>query len=419
MPAETSLPSARWVGGKVLLSLSAVLVVVGGLHLICPDRSENWKSVHLAGSLNYCYSVDSSEYVRLVVMFPAGFKPYPMRVLRPLYPALGFLVYQPLRALQPFLPGKICRQAADAMAAGGGDAAWKGVAVQDMVLAWAALILVNFALYLGALLLVFLSLRRLFTPHVALLLAMLPALHRDTLSFLLVPTTEPFNLLLPAIFLYTATLLWPKQRTGAIPALLLGVGMLGKGTVYTFANWLYEHLWIRDWHKQWRSALLCGSLFVAPGLAYLALLCAAHVPRYNREVVRYRQFVWMIDYCREGRVYEIPWRWLSGLGEHVSWAMVDWAVPLVICAFLALRKDVRRFALDYDLKRHLAVYVVCSAAFWVLGSVPCHRLDVCYYPAVVVLFGALAMRKLARPSACLWLGLLAQATVVAVTNALS
>ena len=87
------------------------------------------------------------------------------------------------------------------MAQNGGEQVWKGVDVRDVVLAWAALIIVNFGLYMASLVLLVQSLRRVFSPDLALLLAMYPALHRDTVGFLLVPTAEPFNLLLPAIFL--------------------------------------------------------------------------------------------------------------------------------------------------------------------------------------------------------------------------
>ena len=64
------------------------------------------------------------------------------------------------------------------------------------------------------------------------------------------------------------------------------------------------------------------------------------------------------------------------------------------------------------------MYVLCGAAFWVMGSVLYHRLDVCYYPAVVVLLGTVVTRKLARPQGCLLWGLLAQVLIFAFVNTL-
>ena len=85
---------------------------------------------------------------------------------------------------------------------------------------------------------------------------------------------------------------------------------------------------------------------------------------------------------------------------------------------LVFRRDLKALRLDRNLKRHLVVYVLCGAAFWVMGSVLYHRLDVCYYPAVVVLLGTVVTRKLARPQGCLLWGLLAQVLIFAFVNTL-
>ena len=83
---------------------------------------------------------------------------------------------------------------------------------------------------------------------------------------------------------------------------------------------------------------------------------------------------------------------------------------------LALCSDRQPFRLGRELKRHLVVYVLCSAAFWVVGSILFQRLNVYYYPAVIVALGALAMRKLAQPRAILLVGLLAQMIVLGLVN---
>ena len=113
------------------------------------------------------------------------------------------------------------------------------------MLAWAALIIVNFGLYMASLVLLVQSLRRVFSPDLALLLAMYPALHRDTVGFLFVPTAEPFNLLLPAIFLYTSWC-FGRNPPGYSTAFAVGLGMLGKGLAFIIVNWPYEYLIARD-----------------------------------------------------------------------------------------------------------------------------------------------------------------------------
>jgi len=415
---ETTTKASDRIGTRAFLFLFCALLVSACLHLFFPDRQEHSRSVRLSRLLNYAYNGDSSEYALLVATFPSGFKQHPSRVLRPLYPAIGFVVYQPLRVLKPLLPMDFCRRAEDMMAKNGGERVWKEIDVRDVVLAWAALVIVNFGLYMASLVLILLSLRQLFAPQVALLLTAYPALHRNTIDFLLVPTADPFNLLLPAIFLYTVMVLWKANRPGYITALVMGLGMLGKGIAFVIGNWLYEHLLVRNWRNSWRSALLCVMLFIIPAVVYLAILSLFGVPAYNHETTVYRQFVWMVDYLREGRIAEIPLRWLAGLGTHLYGVAVDWTVPLAMCAFLVFRRDFKIFRLDRDLKRHLIVYVLCSAAFWVMGSILFRRLNVCYYPAVIVLLGALAARKLARPHIYLLFGLLAQVLIFALVNTL-
>ena len=202
------------IGFKEVGLLFCALMLSGCIYWLAPDRNENAKSVRLNSFLNYRFNQDSGEYALLVVTFPHGLKQHKTRTLRPLYPGLGLLVYQPLRLLENLLPEKICPQAEVLTAKGGGDTVWKGVDMRDLVMAWTALIVVNVALYMIALVLILLSLRRVFSPSLALLLAMYPATQRNTIDYLLVPSTDVFNVLLPAIFLYTATVIWSKNATG-------------------------------------------------------------------------------------------------------------------------------------------------------------------------------------------------------------
>jgi hypothetical protein len=420
VPAETATKTARRTEVRTFLLLFCALLASAGLHLSFPDRQEHQRSVRLSRLLDYVYNSDSSEYAILVTTFPSGFKQHPIRLLRPLYPAIGFLVYQPLRALKPLLPADFCRRAADAMAKNGGEPVWKGMDVRDVVLAWAALIIVNFGLYMASLVLIVQSLRRVFAPHLASLLAMYPALHRNAIDFILVPAADPFNVLLPAIFLYTASVIWSEKRVGLETAFALGVGILGKGILYPIGNWAYEHLAVRNWREGWRVAILCGGLFAAPMLTYLALFLVPGMPDWRQDVniQRDRSFLWMLDYFQEGLLVEIPMRWMSSAATHLMQVVEGWAVPLCLGLLVAFRTDRKSLVVQRNLCRHLLVYSASAAVFFVLGPFLYPRLSICYYPAVVVALGVVVVRRTAKPGACLLLGLIAQAIVFALVNAL-
>ena len=413
---EVSMKANRKISTWTIFILCIVLVASACLDLCFPDREQQPKSVRLARFVSYSYNGDCSEYVKLVVTFPAGLKHSPARVLRPLYPAVGVLVYQPLRALKPLLPEDFCRRAAEVMAKNGGDKVWGGMDVRDVVLAWAALIIVNFALYLASLMLIVYSLRQLFSPDISLLLAMYAALHRDVVDYLLLPSAEPFALLLPAILLYTAVLLWPSRRSGYATALGIGIGMLGKAAAFIIVNWLYEHLFVRNWRSGWRRAALCSLLFAVPVTAYVGVLHIAGIAARNHELEDHH-FAWMVEYARGGKIDAIPMQLLTEVESHLLGVAIDWAVPLLmICGLLVFRKDIQLLRIDRAFRRHLITYTLCAAAFWVLYGLAPHRHDICYYLPILVALGTSVTRKLARPHALLLFGLLAQAIIFAVVN---
>ena len=197
-------------------------------------------------------------------------------------------------------------------------------------------------------------------------------------------------------------------------ALGLGVGMLGKGMFYVFCNWLYEHLVVRGWRRGLRDACWCALGFFGPVAAYLGLVKMAGVSSSGAEISQYRQFVWMLDYAREGRFAEVPWRWTTGLAVHLQAIAAIWPIPLALCGLLLLRTNRRDFALPGNVTRHLVAYAVSAAAFWVLGSVLFARLCFTYYPVIVILLGTLASRKLEQPAVCLQFGLVLQALAFAL-----
>ena len=393
-------------GLKAYAFMMTVLLAAGCSHILFPGFRQQWQQVRLGHSLVYAYNGDSGEYARLVATFPQGFKTGYVRILRPLYPALGFVVYQPLRLLKSRIPESLSEKARSVLAQGSRSEMWEGLDPRDLIAAWAALIVVNFMIYLAAFGLVVRFLSSMFPLNVAMVLAAYPAAHHSTIDFLLIPGADPLNVLLPAIFLY-ALAHWPKKQAGYLAALAMGTGMLGKGLLAPFGNWLYEHMVVRGWRQGMRAAVLCCVLFVTPMLLYLALLKLLEMPVYNHEATGDRQFLWLGDYVLEGKARAIPMQIWKNLIRHASLVVEGMAIPLALCAVLAFRRDRGTVVLDSDVKRHLVVYVVCATAFFVIGRIIFGRLSIVYYPAVVVLLGVLAVRKSTRPVTWLLLGIVA------------
>jgi hypothetical protein len=331
---------------------------------------------------------------------------------------MGSGVYQLLRPLKYLIPEEIAQRAsARAMESIEADL-WKDVDMRDLIMAWASLVILQNLVYYTAFLLIFFALAAVFDQHIALVLTMYPAVQRDTIDFLLTPSPNMFDVLVPAIFLYTLAKLWSTKRSGVIAAFVVGISMLGKNIVFPFCNWLYEYLFVRPWRKSWKTALLAGILFVAPTLAYQCLLLLLKIPFYNHEIQAARQFIWIWDFISDGRAAYIPLELLRVLGKHLLQFGEGWMIPLVFCATLACLKDKKTFVLPPNMKRHLIVYVVCAAVFWVTAHNISSRYVFYYFPAVVVLMGVLATRKLARPVPWLVFGIIAILAEIAITNSL-
>jgi hypothetical protein len=214
-----------------------------------------------------------------------------------------------------------------------------------------------------------------------------------------------------------ATVLWPRRRSGVIAALVLGITMLGKVIIYPFCNWLYEYLAIRGGRSGWRLAFLSGIAFATPIIAFRIFTRLMGMPSGWDEVDHYRFFVWVADYFREGRIVEIPWQWFCNLGTHFFQTFEGWGIPFLFCVCLAWRKDKNSlFTIPLALKRHIIVYVVCGILFWTWSGLLYQRLNICYFPAIIVLLGALAVRKLERPAPWLFLGAFLMLLEFVITN---
>jgi hypothetical protein len=244
-------------------ALLAALLLAAALHLIAPNREANGRSVHLIGPIEYAFNVDSGGFVYMAAAFPESLATEmgAGRRMRPLYCALGWLLSRPLQPLRghlAFLPAGFLREG-NASAVRPHTRATEPVTGDELLLAWVALVAANFLLDWLALALVFWGLSGFFPTSVALALSLVPAFHFNTIDFVLVPHSEPFNILIPALAI-AALRIFDAGGSGLGLAAGLGVALLGKAIPFPAASWFFEHLFLRPWRSHWRGAVGAAAL---------------------------------------------------------------------------------------------------------------------------------------------------------------
>jgi hypothetical protein len=376
----------RWPAGLLLAcGLSALM------HLVHPNPEAHVHDAPFLGGVRYAFNADSALFARLVVQFPQGFwnsEQGKVRILRPLYPALGRCVYLPLMPLAHLIPESWAARVQKLKTQTNHPEIWAGVDERSLLVGWAALIAVNFAVCWSSAALTLHALARILPGPQAFCLALLVLFHFDAVDFILVPHSEVFNLLVPAVTLDALTRGMGRTEPARATVFLLGVLQLGKALVFPVVNWLRG--------RRPLEILLLLVLFALPGAVYAAVLTAAGLPLYNHEIVVYRQGVWMLDYIRENRAGEIPWRWARGLVRHVANLALGFAVPFLASALLLLRKA-RQTAPAPWLLSPLLTYGLCCVAFWVLLGFDPPRMSIVHFPWVLVALGCVVSTRSARP----------------------
>lgn len=258
----------RWA-----LALLLACSLAGALHLARPNPEAHTHAAPLIGSIRYGFNADSPLFARLVVDFPHGLwdsEQGKIRILRPLYPALGYCVYLPMSPMASFVPASLTSRVQRLTSQSNHPEIWASVDPRRLVLAWAALVVVNVAISWLSAILTMVALARIFPVAEAFWLALLVVFHFNAIDFMLVPHSEVFNLLVPAVTL--AALIHGKGRPepARATAFLLGVLMLGKALVFPLVNWLLR--------RKPTEILLLLSLFALPGAVYSAVLYTAGLP---------------------------------------------------------------------------------------------------------------------------------------------
>jgi hypothetical protein len=370
------------------LGLALACGVAAGMHLAHPNREAHKHDVSLPGGVRYAFNADSALFARTVERFPRGFwdcEQGKVRIMRPLYSALGRVIYLPLSAVAPLVPDSLASRVRELKGRANHPEIWADVDERKLLVAWAALVVVNVAVTWLSGFLIVRSLARAGSTSEAFVLALIALFHFDAVDFILVPHSEVFNLLVPAVTLDAVTRGKGTPEPARATALLLGFLMLGKALAYPILNWLRG--------RRLREAVLLLALFALPGAAYSGLLLVAGLPLYNHEVVVYRQGIWMLDWIREGRGPEIPLRWARGLVAHLANLALGFAVPLLASLGLLLRRARGRPFPAPWLLPPLAFYGLACLVFWVVLGYDPPRLSVLHFPWVLAGLGVAAARS--------------------------
>jgi hypothetical protein len=262
---------------------------------------------------------------------------------------------------------------------------WAGIDERGLLLAWASLVAVNLVLTWLSACVIFRALERVFGGPAAFWLALVALFHFDAIDFVVVPHSEVFNLVVPAVMLEAFVRGRGRPEPARLTASLLGVLMLGKALAFPILNWLRG--------RKPGELFVLTALFALPVAIYSALLKAFGLPLYNHEIVVFRQGVWMLDWLREGRGPEIPLRWATNLGAHLLHLALGFGVPLLACLVLLLRKA-RTAAPAPWLGPPLVLYGLACAAFFVLLGHDPPRLSMLHFPWAL---GTLAATRTDRP----------------------
>jgi len=389
---------------KIGIAFIVILVFAGCVHLIHPVKSNNIYSIPLGEKLSYAFNADSPHLARLVVRFPNGFietEQGMTRILRPLYPFLGWMVYRMIYPLKSIIPEKIIRKARVKMNAANHPELWMDVDASETMMAWASLIFVSMGIYWISLMLIYRALATLFSDELAFGLSVLPVIHFDTFNYCIVPHMEPFNMLVPALFLYALFYCWRKNMFAYRIGMIMGVCMLGKALIFPAMNWFFE-----GFYQNRKRVLIIGMsvimIWFVPYALYVLYLYLNNFPIHNHEAVQFRQFVWILDYVKLGSWMNIINIFLFGLKEQCLLIMKGFPAVLIFIGCLLTLPKKTTFLIEGHVRNHLILYMVCCFGFWMFANWHKIMLTILYYPAFVILLGCLLSQKVKTPNRALW-----------------
>lgn len=239
-----------------------------------------------------------------------------------------------------------------------------------------------------------------------------PLLSNDvTKAFFWTAHSQMFNILAPVLAVLVGYQIATSPRMPAwkflATAFVLGIFLLVYGTFLALLPTIVLAYWFSHWRHgfDWRRMLLVpagAALFFGLPTLVWATITVQYAGRYfNREIIQYRQLVWILDALREG-----PGSFLTAFWRHsISFAHTLWQPDVVLVAMLTfivylIPRESAESRLASDRARMDALQFVALAAFasvcaffWMLGFYE-RRLTFAVVPSLLCVTGL----RLARTS---------------------
>ncbi len=382
------------IRAKIYLCFLFLILVFSLLYFIQPGWTE-FRSVNIYGPFNYGMNPDSPTWARLVMDFPDYFTTEygKIRIMRPLYVVIARSIYVSVSPIKAVIPEKFVNKVRKIKRGANHPENWVEVDSRNFIIAWGSCVLINIFIYWISAVLIFEGLKNFFSVIPSFLLALFPLLHFDTINFYLMPHSEPFNVFIPALLIFVIGKYWLRGCPGYIGATIFGLSLTAKAIFYPFVNWIYEYIFESDTCKAKLYFLLSSVLIIAPSLLYLVSLYYWNLPLYNHEVVKYRQVIWIFDYCKEGNFFGIVTRLIKGLFIHNYQIFLGFGVPLTAVASILVCNGMFKLnAKQRYLGKHIAVYTLAGVFFWMVVGRHSANNVVGQFPLVIFLTGIITER---------------------------
>src|SRR5262249_12361381 len=176
----------------------------------------------------------------------------------------------PLSLGKPFVPAALTARVHRLLETTKRQDMWAGIDERGLLVAWASLVVVNLVLTWLSAGVIFRALERVFGGPAAFWLALVALFHFDSIDFVVVPHSDIFDLVVPAVLLAALVRGRGRPEPARLTAWLLGVLMLGKALAFPILNWLRG--------RKPRELVVLMAVFALPVLLYSALLQAFRLP---------------------------------------------------------------------------------------------------------------------------------------------
>lgn len=240
------------------------------------------------------YNADAGMEIVSAAYFPHGFRTYPQRINRPLYPVVAWSIGQVIGLLAaPFTD------------------------LSELERAGAGYIVMKLAVHIGAALLLVDLLRRKISDRATMLVVAVVLLHPHSIAHIATFHTTELQVLVPIVVLWLLARIGDTEtndgtgrkywRQVVSYTLITSVLMMGKQNFAIYAAILVWALTLR----RWREVAVSVAVFLLPVALYAGFLRLFGLSYRNNEIAAMGQGVWVFELLTSGPI--TVWQELSGL----------------------------------------------------------------------------------------------------------